>query len=75
MDDFKELTSELLQQLERWTGREIAKDLKERAHRTLERSKADKLVNALEWISKVSATEYEYKQTARNALQEWYKNG
>lgn len=75
MEDFKELTSQLSQELERWTGKEIAKDLKERAHRALEISKADKLVDALEWISKVSATEYQYKQMARNALQEWYKNG
>lgn len=71
MDDFKSLSLELLKELEKWTGREVAKDLKKRAHEALTLAKTEPLVEALQWIAIVNATESEYQEKAKNALEEW----
>jgi hypothetical protein len=74
VDNFQELTAELLEELETWTGEGIAADLKEKAHSALIAAKTQPLVNALEWIASVSAREYEYQSIARDALNKWRAN-
>ena len=71
MDNFQELTAELLRELETWTAQSIATDLKARAHNSLILAKAQPLVDTLEWIATVSALDYEYQSVARDALYKW----